>query len=202
MVEYQFPVGIYQKIVVVHIRSLADASGVEADPVIFARQVELGVGVDRIAKQCIACGQNQTFPVPGASHREGVVPGFSFEEGLVRLAHSTDGHRFDVGHQRADIRQRSDSVLVRVDYAGGRDGCIAGRIYGQVHDSESHAPEEIAVPVLCHYREHFHILHIQNHLFGKVVLPDAVLIQSLPVPFDHQPYAGVAALAVLRSHNE
>ena len=96
MVEYQFPVGIYQKIVVVHIRSLADASGVEADPVIFARQVELGVGVDCVAKQCVACGQNQTFPVPGASHREGVVPGFSFEEGLVRLAHSTDGHRFDV----------------------------------------------------------------------------------------------------------
>ena len=198
VVKDKLAVHVNEQVVVIHVRALAQASGIEADPVVFSRKVELGIRINPVSEKGVACGKEESLPIFHSTHREGVVARLAFEKRLVRLAHAAHGEWPDIGHERADVRQFGDPVLVRIDNSGRRNCCITGRIGIDVHDSESHSPEEIAIPVFNDEREFLHALDVQDKLLRKVILPDAFLVDGLVVGLDDEPDPGIAALAVLR----
>ena len=202
LVEDKLPVGIDAEIVIIQYVILAEASRIEAYPVILPCQVKLRIGIHPVTQQCIAGRKEQAFPIAFTSHRECVMTGFSLKQCLVCRTDATYRIRLDSGHQRADIRKLGDPVPVGIDKTLRRNRCITLRVSLDIHDAVGYASEEITVTVLTGKCQLHSSVHIDHHLFSEVPLGYHPFIYCLLVRLYDKPGTGVGTLVISRAHNE
>ena len=68
MVEYKLVIDIYEQIVIIHKAPLAQAPGIEADPVVLPCQIKLRIRINLVAHKGIPGSEQQPFPVFHSAH--------------------------------------------------------------------------------------------------------------------------------------